>query len=26
MSADIPNAYIQAELPPTPEGDDRVII
>ena len=26
MSADIPNAYIQAELPPTPEGNDRVII
>ena len=26
MSEDIPNAYIQAELPLTPEGNDRVII
>jgi len=26
MSADIPNAYLQAELPPTLEGNDRVII
>ena len=26
MSADIPNAYIQAELPPTPEGEDRILV
>jgi len=26
MTVDIPNAYIQADLPPTPEGGDRVIL
>jgi len=26
MSADIPNSYIQAELPPTPEGEDRILV
>jgi len=26
MSADITNAYIQAELPPTPEGEDRILV
>ena len=26
MSVEIPNAYIQAELPSTPEGNDQVII
>ncbi len=26
MTVDIPNAYIQADLPPTPQGGDRVIL